>query len=439
MYSKEILWSQNSSLNPKKDHQITAKSREEGRSKSRADKGPGIRLPSVHIRLRPSPPPSAAERPRASVSSPPDPQLRQNTSEQAVSVFRSCRETVRSRNISRRPQLSSPASETHSLPPIIGAESFLPFQRSKNQCQHCGLYIAATQTFARHEKWCSKRTRKVVSKPTPSPHDSQLEKSGVASHEMEQGQGKIVARVVTVGLVPGQIEQVFFTDRGERVERPKTRTLPQSSLQHTGHGLPSHNTRDYSDRPGMQKCENCDRIVASDKIDVHQRVCQSVMPHMSTRTVTPPFSRSPLHVGQGRVPEPQAGSRRSQKPPTVVCYICGREYGSKSIAIHEPQCLKKFNIQNNKLPIKDRLPLPKKKKSVAIVRQYSREEIVVVSGRMAASGSPGRTGDMVQRYFENCYSEFKKDLVPCKKCGRTFAPERHHIHEPNCNAKPLKL
>jgi hypothetical protein len=44
----------------------------------------------------------------------------------------------------------------------------------------------------------------------------------------------------------------------------------------------------------------------------------------------------------------------------MVCYICGREFGSKSISIHEPQCLEKWKIENNKLPKHQKRPEPKK-------------------------------------------------------------------------------
>ena len=38
-------------------------------------------------------------------------------------------------------------------------------------------------------------------------------------------------------------------------------------------------------------------------------------------------------------------------PPRFhVCYICGREFGSKSISIHEPKCLEKWHMENHKLP-----------------------------------------------------------------------------------------
>nr|CAD7573558.1 unnamed protein product [Timema californicum] len=45
---------------------------------------------------------------------------------------------------------------------------------------------------------------------------------------------------------------------------------------------------------------------------------------------------------------------------TVNCYLCGREFGSLSIAIHEPQCLNKWHLENSKLPTHQRRPEPVK-------------------------------------------------------------------------------
>jgi hypothetical protein len=50
----------------------------------------------------------------------------------------------------------------------------------------------------------------------------------------------------------------------------------------------------------------------------------------------------------------------------MICYICGREFGTKSIDIHEPQCLEKWRIQNAKLPREQRRPEPKKPEVRAI-------------------------------------------------------------------------
>lgn len=46
------------------------------------------------------------------------------------------------------------------------------------------------------------------------------------------------------------------------------------------------------------------------------------------------------------------------RPPTQECYICGKLFGSKSIKIHEKQCLKKWNLENDSLPADMRSPPP---------------------------------------------------------------------------------
>ena len=59
-------------------------------------------------------------------------------------------------------------------------------------------------------------------------------------------------------------------------------------------------------------------------------------------------------------PQPPKGGGPKGGLKTVICYICGREFGSKSIGIHEPQCLEKWKVENAKLPKGQRRPLPKK-------------------------------------------------------------------------------
>ncbi|KAG8225548.1 hypothetical protein J437_LFUL002064 [Ladona fulva] len=47
------------------------------------------------------------------------------------------------------------------------------------------------------------------------------------------------------------------------------------------------------------------------------------------------------------------------KPPCFSeCYVCGREFSSRSLDIHEPQCLVKWHRNNNKLPVSLRKAAP---------------------------------------------------------------------------------
>lgn len=86
-----------------------------------------------------------------------------------------------------------------------------------------------------------------------------------------------------------------------------------------------------------------------------------------------------------------------RRPRTVVCYICGREYGTKSISIHEPQCLKKWHNENNLLPKELRRQEPKKKKQKLeplLVSSYKKNQkinhifLLVLSSEISSTYCP---------------------------------------------------
>jgi hypothetical protein len=110
-----------------------------------------------------------------------------------------------------------------------------------------------------------------------------------------------------------------------------------------------------------------------------------------------------------------AGYKIPVRPRTVVCYLCGREFGSKSISIHEPQCLQKWHIENDKLPLHQRRPEPKK------------PEVVPISGR------PG--GYDISAMNDAAFQTAMDNRVPCANCGRKFNPDRVAVHERSCKPK----
>lgn len=99
-----------------------------------------------------------------------------------------------------------------------------------------------------------------------------------------------------------------------------------------------------------------------------------------------------------------------QKPKSVVCYICGREFGTQSIAIHEPQCMKKWEVENQKLPRELRRKRPVKPEFGA---SMTREEM-----------------------NDAAWEASKAQLIPCENCGRRFAPDRLPVHQRSCKPKP---
>ena len=107
-----------------------------------------------------------------------------------------------------------------------------------------------------------------------------------------------------------------------------------------------------------------------------------------------------------RMPTP--GGRRK----TVVCYICGREFGSQSVTIHEPQCLKKWHQENDQLPKGQRRKPP-------------------VKPEFLPSVGNGANND-IERFNEAAWQSAQGQLIPCENCGRTFAPDRLAVHQRSC-------
>ena len=107
------------------------------------------------------------------------------------------------------------------------------------------------------------------------------------------------------------------------------------------------------------------------------------------------------------------------RPIGVMCYICGREFGKASIAIHIPQCEKKWNNEQLKLPKKQRRPIPSKP------MEYER----IISGDL--KGKDFQTA--MDQYNQQAFDDFnKKSLLECKNCGRTFLPKPLEIHSRSC-------
>ncbi|KGL73987.1 Zinc finger protein 474, partial [Tinamus guttatus] len=97
-----------------------------------------------------------------------------------------------------------------------------------------------------------------------------------------------------------------------------------------------------------------------------------------------------------------------RRPGFRVCYICGREFGSQSISIHEPQCLEKWRIENDQLPKHLRRMEPRRPEA------HARDSCTLTAENEAA------------------YQSAQDQLLPCESCGRTFLPDRLTVHQKSC-------
>jgi len=62
------------------------------------------------------------------------------------------------------------------------------------------------------------------------------------------------------------------------------------------------------------------------------------------------------------------GGGFGNKPKALMCYICGREYGTSSLQIHIKSCIKKWETEEAKKPPKERKPVPQPPKQLDAVR-----------------------------------------------------------------------
>jgi len=108
------------------------------------------------------------------------------------------------------------------------------------------------------------------------------------------------------------------------------------------------------------------------------------------------------------------------KPVALVCHICGREYGTSSLAIHIPQCTKLWEERESLKPKNERRPVPQ---PIA--------DLPVNSGGKAAS---------MAAYNEAAAQQYREaGMVQCEHCGRRFADDRIAIHHRSCTAdKPAR-
>ncbi|KNC96082.1 uncharacterized protein SPPG_09541 [Spizellomyces punctatus DAOM BR117] len=111
-----------------------------------------------------------------------------------------------------------------------------------------------------------------------------------------------------------------------------------------------------------------------------------------------------------------AAKAEGRNPFTRVCYICGREFGSKSLAIHEKQCLAKWDARNALLPKEQRRPRPRPPNAGG-----SGNDAVAVGGLST------------QDYNDAAFATFMdQGREECPNCSRKFLRDRLEVHLRSC-------
>jgi len=115
------------------------------------------------------------------------------------------------------------------------------------------------------------------------------------------------------------------------------------------------------------------------------------------------------------MPEEKKGF--ASKPRGIICYICGKEYGTASIEIHLKSCKKRWEDEEAQKPARERRPLPQPPKDFDLVKTKG-------------SGMKQQEMDALN---EEAFHKFNDESrVPCPNCARKFLPDRLVVHLRSC-------
>ena len=180
--------------------------------------------------------------------------------------------------------------------------------------------------------------------------------------------------------------------------------------------------KNYNEK-ALMPCPNCARTFLPERLDIHLRSCNKAHGKAAGEEIAGGSAYGSPGVGGGGSGRAMGTPQMKKVPKTLICYICGREYGTSSLEIHLKSCKKKWEQEESKKPPKERRPLPEPPKNF--------DEIIV--------GAKSMTSNQLEEFRNEAFNEYNtKGLVKCDNCGRTFLPDRLEIHLRSCNKAHAK-
>ena len=112
---------------------------------------------------------------------------------------------------------------------------------------------------------------------------------------------------------------------------------------------------------------------------------------------------------------------RGSRPRALVCYICGRSYGTNSLNIHLKACAKVWEERESKKPKRERKPLPKAPEQLTKPRS---------GGRISSRALEEQNNAAFEAYNSTA-------LSACPHCNRTFLEEPLKRHMKVCRPESI--
>jgi len=171
----------------------------------------------------------------------------------------------------------------------------------------------------------------------------------------------------------------------------------------------------------MEKCIGCQRTFASkEKLQKHMKGCKAAAEATARKNKAPLLRNCIVPTGgeSQRLKDTSNRSVTSSVSKMHLCYICGREYGSKSIAIHEKQCKVLFQKQQDRLPKEEQKPIPPRpdfENSSSLVERNAMAKLTYESSVMETCCGCNRTfhgKDKLLKHQKGCFLFKELPLKP---------------------------
>lgn len=157
-------------------------------------------------------------------------------------------------------------------------------------------------------------------------------------------------------------------------------------------------------------CPNCGRKFMKDRLEVHLRSCDSKKNKTPDKNTSNKLFMEKLEKelgGSGKE------SPKQIKPLSLICYLCGKEYGTTSLKIHLKTCEVNY--------LKGRKSLP------GTLPDLLNEVL------NATKALDLKTINEFNTQAEQIYKQ--ENLIACPNCGRKFLSDRLQVHLKGCKSK----
>jgi hypothetical protein len=174
---------------------------------------------------------------------------------------------------------------------------------------------------------------------------------------------------------------------------------------------------DYYKKVSLYQCEHCGRSFNEEAFAKHQTMCTAETPG-GPHAKREPGKTSTMGTGPSRIIAKASPATKdpASKPRAYTCYLCGQQYGSKSLMIHVPQCQEKWLQKEEQKPKNERRKLP-------------------LCPSVLDDPLPTDPAG-IDEFNSTMFSIYNGvSLCQCPHCGRSFNEEAFKTHQKMCTAE----